>query len=109
MLEYDQSLDSEFSELNNLGYVLIEFYADWCGTCRAVTRMLKYLDTLNKISIVRVDIEKNKSFIQKYHIIGVPVVMLMYHGNEVQRIGGSLNYEEFKEWIHLVEAFKELS
>lgn len=109
MFEYNSSSKDEINELIKSGYTLIEFYADWCGTCRAVTRMLKYLDTLNKLPIVRVDIEHNKFFIQNYQIIGVPVVMLLNQGTEVQRIGGSLNYEEFKAWIHQVEAFKELS
>jgi thioredoxin-like negative regulator of GroEL len=71
--------------------------------------MLKHVDTLKMLKIVRVDIDLNKDFMKQYDILGVPVLMLLFNGVEVMRLGGSLNFEEFKEWIHRIEDFKELS
>ena len=109
MFEFDFQNLSLFEQKMASGYVLLEFYATWCGTCRSVTRMLNHLDQKQVIEIVRIDIEQAKEITLQYHVLGVPLVILCKNNLELMRIGGSLNYEEFKTWIHQIEDFKELS
>lgn len=109
MIDYNQETFNECQKLIKNQFVLLEFYASWCGTCRSVTRMLKYVDSMDVLKIIRIDIDQNKEVMKKYDILGVPVIMLMQEGKEVIRLGGSVNFEEFKEWIHQVKEFEELS
>lgn len=109
MIEYNQETHNDCQKLIQNQDVLLEFYASWCGTCRSVTRMLKHVDTMNVLNIIRIDIDQNKELMKNYDVLGVPVIMLLHQGIEVIRLGGSVNFEEFKEWIHQVKDFKELS
>jgi thioredoxin 1 len=108
-MEFSPSSRKQFENLLSQGYVLLEFYANWCGTCRSVTRMLKHLETKKCLEIIRVDIDTAKDLSSQFEVLGVPLLVLMYKNEEVMRIGGSLNFEEFKLWIHSVDEFKELS
>ena len=109
MFEYDIDKVEVFEAMLQDGYLLIEFYAGWCGTCRSVTRMLQHLDTKNVINIARIDIDRHPHLVDQYQVLGVPLIVLTYRRAEIKRFGGSINYQEFKEWISTVEAFKELS
>ncbi len=109
MLEYSRNNLDEFKQIMDEGYVILEFYAPWCGTCRSVTRMLNFLDQKHYIEIIRIDIETAKDVSIQYQVLGVPLLILCKNNQEIMRIGGSLNYEEFKSWIHQIEDFKELS
>jgi thioredoxin-like negative regulator of GroEL len=71
--------------------------------------MLQHLDTKNVINIARIDIDRHPRLFDQYHVLGVPLIVLTYRNAEIKRFGGSINYQEFKEWISTVEAFKELS
>ncbi len=109
MLEFSKENLNICQNLIDTQTVLLEFYANWCGTCRSVSRMLHHVDSLNVLKIIRIDIDQHKDFMKKYEILGVPVILLLNQGKEVIRLGGSINFEEFKNWIHQVEEFKELS
>jgi len=64
--------------------VLVDFYADWCGPCKAQTPILTELSGIydGRIKFVKVDIdvEGNEELATKYGVVSVPTLILFNHG-----------------------------
>lgn len=88
---------NKFSELiNQETPVLVDFYAEWCGPCKMMTPILKDVkDNLkNRVSIIKIDVDKNKAIAEKYQVRGVPTMLLFKKGKQVWRQSGVLQKSE---------------
>lgn len=70
--------------------VLVDFHAVWCGPCKMMTPILKELKGKvgDDISIVKVDVDINRSVASKYQIRSVPTIVLFKKGQPVWRKSG---------------------
>jgi thioredoxin 1 len=88
---------SKFSELINQDTpVLVDFYAEWCGPCKMMTPILKEVkETLKeRVSIIKIDVDKNQAIAAKYQVRGVPTMLLFIDGKQVWRQSGILQKHE---------------
>lgn len=76
--------------------VLIDFYATWCGPCQMLGPVLKQVkDSLGeRISIIKIDVDKNQEIAAVYQVRGVPTMMLFQKGKQLWRQSGVLSKEE---------------
>lgn len=76
--------------------VLVDFYADWCGPCQAMTPVLKEVaQTLEgKVKIIKVDVDKNQPLAQKFGVRSVPTFILFKRGELIWRKGGMMTTRE---------------
>lgn len=74
----------EAEVLNNEKTVLVDFWAEWCGPCRAVSPILDQIasEHSEKIDIVKVNVDENPQLAMKYQITSIPA-MKVYQGGEV--------------------------
>ena len=94
---------SSFSEIINQDKpVLIDFHADWCGPCKMMAPILKQIkDKLgDKVSIIKIDVDKNQQLAAKYLVRGVPTLMLFKNGKQVWRQSGVLQKDEIVKTIN---------
>ncbi|MBP6550962.1 MAG: thioredoxin [Flavobacterium sp.] len=76
--------------------VLIDFFATWCGPCKMLAPVLKEVkDSLGeRITIIKIDVDKNQQLASKYQVRGVPTMILFQKGKQLWRQSGVLTKEE---------------
>ena len=76
--------------------VLVDFFATWCGPCQMLIPILKEVkDTLGeRITIIKIDVDKNQELAQKHQVRGVPTMMLFQEGKQLWRQSGVLTKNE---------------
>ena len=94
---------SNFSEIiNQEKPVLVDFFAEWCGPCKMMTPILKEVkDVLeDKVSIIKIDVDKNQPLAAKYQVRGVPTLILYKSGKQVWRQSGLVQKNELVSIIN---------
>jgi thioredoxin len=89
-MEESLDLSDELFMLPSTGYALVDFYADWCGPCKAMSPFFEELKQKYKnITFLKSNIDENREFATKYKIESIPAFILFKDGVEVNRLVGA--------------------
>ena len=83
-----------FSQLiNSEKPVLVDFYADWCGPCKAMSPVIQEVAKAvqGKARVIKVDIDKSVQAAQTYQVQAVPTFIIFKNGKIVWRYSGVID------------------
>ena len=85
--------DATFADevLNSEDTIMVDFWAEWCGPCRAVSPILDAIAAENpdKIKIVKLNVDDNPQTAMKYQITSIPAMKVFQKGELVKTIIGA--------------------
>lgn len=84
--------------------VLVDFFAEWCGPCKAAAPILDELADAGgeKYDIIKVNVDENQELAGKFGIMSIPTVVLFKDGEEVDRkigFAGKQGYVDLLEQV----------
>lgn len=103
--DYDSALQSAKEKNKN---IFIDFYADWCAPCKMMDKTFadaKVIEAMQEMVLLRIDVDKNKEFAQKYNITRMPTYIIL--DSNAQLIDRFSSYYEVEEFLDKLKEVKE--
>lgn len=82
--------------------VLVDFWAEWCGPCKAIGPMLEELsgELAGKVKIVKLNVDENPETMTKYGVRSIPTMILFKGGEAVDmKVGAGTPKAGMSKWL----------
>lgn len=81
--------------------VLVDFYADWCGPCKAMGPAIQEVgrDVEGKAKVIKVNIDKNQAAAMQYNVRAVPTFIIFKNGKQVWRHSGMIDKSSLEKQL----------
>jgi thioredoxin 1 len=82
--------------------VMVDFFAEWCGPCKALSPVVDELsgEFDGKVKIVKVNVDESQQVAQNYGVMSIPTLIMFKGGEEVERLTGALPKDTLAEKLN---------
>lgn len=84
----DNSFDAEVLKSDLI--VITDFWAEWCGPCKAIAPHLEAIasEYSSQVKVVKLDIDENPDTTSRYGVLSIPTLLMFKNGQEIARLVG---------------------
>ena len=96
----DQNFDSDVLEAGTP--VLVDFWAVWCGPCKAIAPIVKEIanDYNGKVKVGKMDVDRNNQVAMRYGIRSIPTLLVFNNGEVVDQVIGNVGKESIESMLN---------
>ncbi len=94
-----QQFDDEV--LNSSKPVFVDFWAEWCGPCRAVSPAVEEVSKEydGKVNFVKVNVDENNELASRYNVYSIPTLAIFQKGKIIAQAAGAASKDKIKAYI----------
>ncbi len=87
--------------LDTKGYVLVDFYATWCGPCQMLTPIIDEIATeIKDLKVVKIDADTQPELSSQYNVSSLPTVIIFKDGQLIETLIG---YRQKSDYLKVLQ------
>ncbi|MDR1561129.1 MAG: thioredoxin [Holosporaceae bacterium] len=87
------------SDVLEKDFVVVDFFAEWCGPCRMILPFLEEIQEDVGVEIVKVNIDECPNIASQYGVMSIPTLMVFKSGEKVSTNVGAASKGRMIDWI----------